>query len=862
VTLSNGTRLGPFEILAPIGAGGMGEVYRARDTRLGREVAVKVLSAEFAADADRRKRFEQEARSASALNHPNIVTIHEIGVSAETIFIAMELVDGRTLRDVLLAGPVPVRRMLDLGYQMADGLARAHAAGIVHRDLKPENVMVSKDGAVKILDFGLAKLLKEQPQDTSNVPTAQATQAGMVLGTVGYMSPEQASGKPLDFRSDQFALGSIFYEMATGKRAFQRGTTAETLTAIIREEPEPVARVSANVPAPFRWIIERCLQKDPEERYASTRDLARDVRSSREHLSEASVSGVVSGATEAAASRPRQRWLPLLVAASVAVAFAAGALVGRRLARSSPPSFQQITFGSGTIHAARFAPDGQTIVYSAAWDGNPRKLFLKHPSSPEALTLELPSANLLAISSSGELAIDVDCRNTHPSVCAGTLARAALTGGAPRDVAEKIQDADWASDATNLLVVRDVAGKARIEFPIGKVLYETSGYISDARLSRDNKRIAFLDHPFPQDDSGVVSVIDLQGNKKVLTQRWNKAVGLAWSPSGDEVWFTATDTGANLSLYGVSSSGSVRVIVRVPGGIRLQDVARNGRVLLARGGSRVATLGILPGDARERDLSWLDYSFVADISTDGKTLLFDEEGEAGGTNYTVYLRKVGTPVVKLGDGAALALSPDTQWALAAVSSPSLALMLLPTGAGQPRRLEFQGITPAQSAVWLPDNKSLLIAGSAPNQGTRLYLQSVDGGAPRAVTTEGINTAFPGYAISPDGRFVAVVGPDHRGLMFPIAGGSPSPIPGLADGEYPLRFTPDGRTLYVWKRDVPAHVYAIDVASGRRELWKDLMPLDPAGIERISNVVVTPDGKSYAYTYSRQLSDLFVVEGLK
>jgi Tol biopolymer transport system component/predicted Ser/Thr protein kinase len=863
MAIAAGTRLGPFEILAPLGAGGMGEVYRARDTRLGREVAVKVLSAEFAADADRKKRFEQEARAASALNHPNIVTIHDIGTEGDTVYIAMEYVDGRTLREVVGAGALPTRRLLDLSYQLADGLAKAHAAGIVHRDLKPENVMVSKDGALKILDFGLAKLLKEQPDQVTNAPTAQATQAGTVMGTVGYMSPEQASGRPLDYRTDQFSMGSIFYEMATGRRAFQRGTQAETLTAIIREDTEPVAQLNGAVPAPFRWIVERCLQKDPEERYASTRDLARDVRAVREHLSEAPVVGSVSGASPVSAGRPRRRWLAWIAGtAALVAAFGAGAWTARRFGRITPPSFQQITFGSGTIQAARFAPDGQTIVYSASWDGNPRKLFLKHPSSPEALPLELPSANLLSISPTGEMAIDVDCRGTHPSVCAGTLARAALTGGAPRDVAEGVQEADWASDATSLMIVRDVGGKARIEFPIGKVLFETTGYVSDAKLSRDNKRIAFVDHPFSQDDSGVVSVLELDGKMKKLTQRWNKAGGLAWSPSGDEIWFTATDTGANLSLYAVTLSGSVRVIVRVPGGIRLQDVARNGRVLLARGGSRVGTLGMLPGDTRERDLSWLDYSFVGDISADGKTLLFDEEGEAGGANYTVYLRKSGSPVVKLGEGAALSLSPDTQWALAALSAPNPSLVLLPTGAGQPRRLEIVGVTPSQSGAWLPDSKTLLIAGNAEGHGVRLWTQSIDGGQPKGVTIEGIDTAFPGFAVSPDGRFVAAIGPDDKGLLFPIEGGEPRPIGGLVNGEFPLRFSQDGKSIYVWKRDLPARVYTVDLASGRHELWKELMPIDPSGVERISNVVVTPDGKSYAYTYSRLLSDLFVVEGLK
>src|SRR6266496_1486375 len=483
MSLSPGARLGPYEILSPLGAGGMGEVYRARDPRLSREVAIKVLPASFSADPDRRQRFEQEARSASALNHPNIITIHDIGSSDSTLYIAMELVDGTSLRELTAGGPLPTKKLFDVGVQVAEGLAKAHAAGIVHRDLKPENVMVSKDGFVKILDFGLAKLFVAPQEQVSGLPTAihQETQPGTVMGTVGYMSPEQASGKSVDFRSDQFSLGSILYEMATGKRAFQRDTGAETLTAIIKDEPEPVARVNRRAPAPFRWIVERCLAKDPDERYASTRDLARDLKSLRDHLSEASVSG------EAVPIRPAPKKRSLaragLTALLAVAALAAGMLLERRVARFAPPSYQQITFGSGTIRSARFAPDGQTLVYSAAWDGNPLKLYLKHPSSPDSLPLQLPSSNLLGISPTGEMAIALDCRSNHPGVCAGTLARAALTGGAPRGVAEGIQEADWAADGASMLVVRDVGGKARIEFPMGKILYETTGHVSYARLS-------------------------------------------------------------------------------------------------------------------------------------------------------------------------------------------------------------------------------------------------------------------------------------------------------------------------------------------------------------------------------------------
>ncbi|HTO89425.1 MAG TPA: protein kinase [Thermoanaerobaculia bacterium] len=863
MAFSPGQKLGPYEIVAPLGAGGMGEVYRARDPRLRREVAIKVLSAELSADADRRNRFEQEARAASALNHHNIVTIHEIGSSDSTIYIAMELVEGKTLREIVHGGPLPTRRLLDLAGQIADGLAKAHTAGIVHRDLKPENVMVSKDGVVKILDFGLAKLFKHQTEEVSNIPTA--TRAGTVLGTVGYMSPEQASGRQLDFRSDQFSLGSILYEMATGQRAFQRDTSAETLTAIIREEAQPVERLNAAVPAPFRWILERCLQKDPEERYASTRDLARDLKAIRDHLSEASVPGEVSGQT--APVRPARRGGALrvaLTAGALLAALAAGMLLQRALAKSTPPSYQQITFGSGTIRTARFAPDGQTLIYSVSWDGNPLKIFLKHPSSPDSLPLELPSANLLGISSSGEMAIALDCRSNHPGVCAGKLARAALTGGAPRDVAEGIQEADWAPDGANQLIVRDVAGKSRIEFPLGKVLYETSGHVSYARLSPKGDRIGFLDHPFALDDAGTVAVLDLSGKKTTLTGKWASEHGLAWSPSGDEIWFTATEAGANRSLYAVTLAGKLRVVTRVPGGLKLHDISRTGKVLLTRESPRVGILGMLQGDTRERDMSFLDYSFAADVSPDARTLLFDEEGEAGGANYTVYLRKAdGSPPVRLGEGNALALSPDAKWALSILPTPDSPFRLLPTGTGEHRDISVPGISTEQAATWFPDGQRILFAGAESGHRDRLYVQSIEGGAPRPITPEGITAALPGFAITPDGKFVAAIGADHKGMLYPVDGGAARPIPGLEEKEFPLRFSPDGRTLYLWKRgDVPARVTKLDIESGKREVWKNLLPADPAGVERISNVLVTPDGKGYAYCYARLLSDLFVVEGLK
>ena len=290
MAMAPGMKLGPYEIIAPLGAGGMGEVYRARDTRLDRQVAIKILPAAFSADADRLHRFEREARSASALNHPNIVTIYELGQDGSTHYIAMELVDGKTLRELLCAGSLPLRRTMDIAAQVAEGLAKAHEAGIAHRDIKPANLMVSRDGLVKILDFGLAKVSTSSEELTEMVTlSASETRPGALLGTPEYMSPEQAGGHPLDFRSDQFSFGLVLYEMVAGKRAFQRGTAAETLVAILREQAEPISAQAVGVPAPLCWTIERCLAKEADKRYAATRDLARELAAIRDRFTESSV---------------------------------------------------------------------------------------------------------------------------------------------------------------------------------------------------------------------------------------------------------------------------------------------------------------------------------------------------------------------------------------------------------------------------------------------------------------------------------------------------------------------------------------------------------------------------------------------
>jgi len=867
VTLSAGTKLGPYEILAAIGAGGMGEVYRARDERLKREVAVKVLPSELAADPERRARFEREARAASALSHPNILTIYDIGEADHTVFIAMELVEGGTLKDLTASGPIPTRKLLELATQIADGLAAAHAAGIVHRDLKPANVMISKHGFAKILDFGLAKLVTPDSDEVSGLQTAagDGTRPGMVMGTVGYMSPEQAAGRPLDYRSDQFSFGSILYEMATGKRAFERGTTAETLTAIIREEPEPVSQLNARIPAPVRWLVERCLSKDPEDRFGTTKDLARDLAAIRDHLSEAPVSAEVTGQRAAAPARGRRSLGPILAAAAVlAAAVGVGAFAaGRKAGRTPPPSFRQLTFQRGSIHSARFAPDEQTVLYSASWEGRPAEIFVSRLDSPESRPFGIKHADVFAISRSGEMAVSLGRHFAGAFISAGMLARIGITGGGtPREIQDDVQWADWTPDGSGFAIIREVGGKSRLEMPVGKVLVESPGWLSDLRVSPKGDLAAFMDHPARGDDGGTVAVVDASGQKRTLTKEFATEGGLAFSPDGSEVWFTAAEIGGNRALWAVTLSGSARLLTRVTGNLTLQDTARDGKLLVAHDTLRSGILAMAPGADKERDLSWLDWSTVYAISADGKSLAFGESGEGGGALYSSYFRSMdGSPPVRLGDGTGNSLSPDGKWVAAIIGLITGGKVVLqPTGAGEPKPLSTEGYS-VSGAAFLPDGKSLLLTASEKGRGTRLYELAVDGGKMKAISPEGYRAQ--NSTMSPDGKFVVAFGPDRKAYLYPLGGGEPTAVPSLGDLEVPVGWTADSRSLYVYKRgEYPARVSRLDVATGKREPWKELTPPDPAGISTISPPCITPDGRAYVYSYNRILSDLFLVEGVK
>jgi Tol biopolymer transport system component len=524
-----------------------------------------------------------------------------------------------------------------------------------------------------------------------------------------------------------------------------------------------------------------------------------------------------------------------------------------------------LTYRRGTIRMARLAPDGQTVIYSAAWEGGPVEVFSTRQESPESRSLGLSGAEILSVSPTGEMAVLLNSRQVKSLYHTGTLARMPLAGGAPREVLENVQWADWSPDGAALAVVREVAGRIRLEYPIGKILYETGGWISNLRISPKGDLIAFMDHPLQGDTIGAVAVVDLSGHQKTISsQQPGGAIGLAWSPKGDEIWFTATKVGLDRSLFAVTLSGRERLVARVPADLSLQDIWRDGRVLLTRDNWRRGMTALAPGETSERDFTWLDWSYPVSVSADGKTLLFVEQGEAGGASYAVYLRKTaGSPAVRLGDGAPIALSPDEKWALCTRPDSLAELFLLPTKAGESRALPHGGLVQINSAraAWFPDGKRFLLSGNEAGHGARLYVQDLDGTKPEAVTPEGTDALT--FSLSPNGRTVAAVGPDGRGYLYPIPAGEALPIKGLEDGEVPLSWTADSMSLYIYRpSDLPAKVYRLNIATGQRTLWKQLMPPDPAGVELVGPILPSADGKAYVYGYRRMLSDLYLVDGLK
>jgi|HubBroStandDraft_5_1064220.scaffolds.fasta_scaffold00453_14 Tol biopolymer transport system component len=868
MNLAPGTKLGPYEIVSLLGAGGMGEVYRARDSRLRRDVAIKVLPQALSLDADRMRRFEQEALATAALNHPNILAVFDIGTSEGSPYVVSELLEGETLRDRLRTGSIPVRKTLDYALQIAHGLAAAHEKGIIHRDLKPENLFITKDGRLKILDFGLAKLTQADPSSHTSMATVThgATEAGVVLGTAGYMSPEQVRGMALDPRSDIFSFGAILYEMLSGKRAFHGDTPADTMSSILKEDPPDLSETNRNVSPALERIVQHCLEKNPESRFHSASDIAFDL----EHLSGLSGSATrVATAGVDARSAPSRRRLAIGLAAALvgaAVVYGLGWWHGKSGATASQPEYQQITFRTGRIGNARFTPDGG-IVYSASWDGGEDQLYMSRTDDPGSRELGIKNAELLSISKSGELAIRLNTAYYGGYARSGTLARVPLSGGTPHEVLDNVQDADWSANGDAMAIVRYAPDNNhwRLEYPVGKVLLDTINWISHPKISPDGKWVAFADHQNPGgDDEGSVAVIRADGSNnnkdKLLSSGWTSVQGILWSPTGDEIWFTSTNTGAASNPRAVTLSGKLRTITNVPGGMWLEDM-RNGTVLTVASHTRLGIKGMEPGGKEEHELGWFGWSELRDISRDGHKIVFEEEGDGGGANYTVYLRDTdGSPPAKIGEGRALAISPDGKWVVAepAKGGP---LNLLPTGAGEARQLTHDAVSYDQ-ARFFPDGKRLLAYGIEVGHGGRNYIIDLSSGDSKPVTPEGI----AGVQVSPDGKSVAVRGPERKRGIWSLEGSNFRPIPGLESNYTVIGWTADGESVYVADNTrqfaKAAQISRVNIQTGKMEPWRTFGDQMSAGVSTIASPHLSTDGSGYAYLYVRVLSEAYVVTGLK
>jgi eukaryotic-like serine/threonine-protein kinase len=854
VTLAPGTRLGPYEIVALLGSGGMGDVYRARDPRLGRDVALKVLPGSSEGDSGRFRRFQTEAKAAAALSHAHIVAVHDVGEADGTAYIVSELVPGGTLTALLERGPLPVKRLLDLAVPLAEALAAAHAAGIVHRDLKPDNILLAQDGRPKIADFGLAKYLAPIESGSNTAGSTlddDRTREGTVFGTVGYMSPEQAAGKPLDFRSDQFSFGSVLYEMATGARAFRGNTAVDTLAAILHEEPEPIDRSNPAVPAPLRWTIERCLAKDPAGRYDSSADLARELAKIREHLTE-----TMTGANDEPA--PRRRRLAFVVAA--AALLGTGLVAARLLPRPAAatlPSFQQLTFRRGGIFHARYTPDGGSVVYAAAWDGSPSEIYEARLDGTESRRFGVEKADVLAVSPKGELAVLLKKTLLHDVGGTGTLAVVPLSGGVPRELVEDVSLADYGPDGTQLAIARKKGLETAIEYPIGSAIYTTAKFCSAMRVSPDGKQIAFVETNDAYDFHDLKVVDVAGGTESLLLHLGEEGLdNLVWTSGGREI-LTAVNKGAggdSSRLVSVDMHGRARTLYSMPIFTAVWDSRSDGSLLVEHSKTATDVIAASSAEPAGRNLSSRKDFIFDDMSEDGEWLLFHDKASS-------YLRVTdGAPAVRLASGTWGTISPDEKFVVLRASEHEIGIV--PIKAGQSRTISIGELVLEPHPRILSDGHTLLFGAVGDDGKDRLYVMDANDGKPPRLVSGPIEHL--GWTVtSPDEKEVAVGDPTNGLQIFRLDGSPARKIAGLDPDDEVYAWSTDARSLYTAKvGDVPLRVELFDLASGEKTLWKSLSAPDLGGAFWAGFPAISRDGRFWAYQVNRTISDdLWQIKGL-
>jgi eukaryotic-like serine/threonine-protein kinase len=874
--LNAGTHLGPYEIVSPLGAGGMGEVYHARDTRLNRSVAIKILPQNLSADPDRLRRFESEAKVLSTLSHPNLLGIFDVGAQNGLHFLVAELLEGETLRQKLNEGKLPTRKAAAYAIQIAHGLAAAHEKGIVHRDLKPENIFITNDGRVKILDFGLAKQDPNSSASGTHVksaadatvtavtPTPSAvTEPGAVMGTAGYMSPEQVRGRPVDARSDIFSFGSILYEMITGQRAFQADSAVETMSAILKEDPPEIPAADLSASSSMEKLVRRCLEKNPEERFQSARDLGfalEALSGSSKTSASAPVSAGLSSSETALPSAAIARSTKFSPATVAAIAVAIAALAAAAWLYFQPrgtlsPDMVRLTFQKGVVFNARFNPGGDSVIYDARWADTPRQVLSTRVGGHESHPLA-PETGLAGVSEKSVMAVIIHPQFFDRQQSIGTLATMSTDGGSPREVLDQVFAADISSDGSEFAVIHLVDGAPQLEYPIGHVLFRpATGYLSDPRISPDGKMVVFDEHPQPSDDRGFVTLVTREGKTRRLSGEWATLRGLAWTHSQKEIWFSSALENNTRDIRAVTPEGKERFIWRGPISLDLEDIASDGRVLFDAKTEKFLIMVNRPGQP-DHDYSWLDLGTVPLVPNNGQGVIFTEAGL--GADYSVVLRNLdGSPPVRLGPGLTSSISNDGKWVLSQLPSDPTKLQVLPTGPGAPRTISLNGLAPGTlSSSWMPDDRGFYFVASEPGRLSRAYRMLLDNSKPEPVTPEGL----AGFRISPDGKKLLVRDAQNNPLIYDLATNASLPIKGIHPNEQILSWDESGTGIYLTSSiDFPFQIDHLNVSSGARQPWRTLNG-DSTGV-RLVAAALPRSGSPIAYMVRQFQSELWIASGI-